>query len=683
MDFKDIRQNLLNEAKASPNLLSDMAGLENYISESYNNRSFIELLQNADDANSTKFKILKRGSLLFVANDGRPFDPQDLESLCRSASSNKVKGETIGYRGIGFKSVVGFSKEIHLLSEDLELTFSKEKTKLEIPKASKVPLIRIPHPFDNSDKELIKPFYEKLKSEGYKTIFAFTGITAEGIESEFNSLEYNSLLFLRNITKTEIFLDNLITTEIIKEPVSKSEIKVTFKTNNSNSYWLISNENKSSIAFSIQNQEITKLEPEKSLLHAFLPTEDANGLGVLINGNFSTDPSRKHLIMDSETIESIKLCSRHIVKLWKHKPLGYSEENTKLINALIPFSDPRMSQFSNNKFLKELLKQIKTVEPYFFKGIKLCPDWLNPKDFNILFKEVKNGVILDKKFYGLEGFHSFIKFLGASEVQFKEIIPKINNSKISLLGCVQLTKTLFKSIILPNDLNESELLSLKILYSEGKRKSIIDLKKDSGKLDDSFISLLLENGLTEFDINQILRKYIPNSLSQVQDSEKTHNTIPDSEISSDQNQNPVSNWFRKATKPSKPSIQPGKKRWRTAEKQTLEILNANGFQLQDVSKQNIGCDLEGIDPDGSEIQIEIKSITLPGQKFRLTNNEIAVAQDKQKSFFVAIVRQVEDTFEIALVSDPVNNLALNRQCLQWVWECESYEYNPMIFEIES
>lgn len=43
----------------------------------------------------------------------------------------------------------------------------------------------------------------------------------------------------------------------------------------------------------------------------------------------------------------------------------------------------------------------------------------------------------------------------------------------------------------------------------------------------------------------------------------------------------------------------------------------------------------------NEIQIEVKSITLHGQKFRLTNNEIAVAQIKQKSF-VAIVRQTDE-----------------------------------------
>lgn len=73
---------------------------------------------------------------------------------------------------------------------------------------------------------------------------------------------------------------------------------------------------------------------------------------------------------------------------------------------------------------------------------------------------------------------------------------------------------------------------------------------------------------------------------------------------------------------------------------------------------------------------------MPGQKFRLTNNEIAVAQVKQKSFFVAIVRQTDEFLEIALISDPVNNLSLNRQCVQWIWECESYDYKPLKFELK-
>jgi len=682
MKFEEVRYNLLEEAKSSPNLLSDLAGLENYISESYHNRSFIELLQNADDVKATKFKIIKENDFLYVANNGRIFSQQDFESLCRSASSQKVRGETIGYRGIGFKSVVSFSKEIHLLSGDLEISFSKERTKFEIPEATRVPLIRIPHSLLDSDKKVIESTYHILKSEGYTSIFVFTGVTANAIESEFNSFEYNSLLFLRNIVETEISLRGIVKTKITKNHISDSEVKITFDTNNSSSNWFISKGLESSIAFSMKDDIITKLSPEESLLHAFLPTEDTNGLGVLINGNFSTDPSRRHLIYDSETISITKFCSKHIVKLLENNLESNYSESTNFINALIPSFDPRMIQFMKNSFAKILIEEIKKTDSKFLKELKLCPNWLNPKDFLLLLNSTEN--VVNNSLNELEGFNAFIKYLGASEFQFDELIPNINNSDLSILGCVQLTKYLFKLILSHTNIKESEVLSLKILLSNGQRKSMDELKEHPAPIDESFISLLYENGLTEFDIKQVLKKFLPSksmeSLLVTNTFEKQTAEQPQTfELPKDSNS--IINWFNKSKETTNDLIKPSIKRWRSAEEQTLGLLNLNGFDLKDVSKQNIGYDLEGFDPDKNEIQIEIKSITLPGQKFKMTNNEIAVAQEKQKSFYLAIVRQYEDTFEIALIPDPVNNLVLNRQCVQWIWECENYEYKPMKFEI--
>jgi hypothetical protein len=675
--LEEVRQNLLKEAIASPNLLSDLTGLENYIAESYNNRSFIELLQNADDAKASKFKIVKKSDLLFVANNGRIFNQGDLESLCRSASSNKYRGETIGYRGIGFKSVVGFAKEIYLFSGEIELTFSKELTKKEIPQAERVPLIRIPHRLSEFDENRFSQDKAELVSEGYSTIFIFSGITASEIENEFESFKYNSLLFLRNIEKTEITLKDTTITEILKTKISDSQFKSTFNSNNEITNWLIYFENQMAIAFSIVDNEIKKISKEDSLVHAFLPTEEITGLGVLINGNFSTDPSRRHLIFDAETKESIKQSSFQIVKLIKHCINNNDKNSIGIINASVPYSDSRMLQFGKNSFAKCLLDEMKLVDIEFFRGLKLPPTWLNHNDY---LKLIPNTAIsLNNQHFGIEGFVPLLKYLGACETNFDEIKNTINNSDISVLGCVQITQFLFKSILIFSIIKESEILKLKILLSGGVRKSISELDEKS-RLDDSFVSLLLENGLTEFDIKQVLKKF---SLTISLESEK--DTYEQSNIILDTNENggSVGDWFNNSSKQGNYiTSQTAVKKWRSAEEQTLEVLNMNGFKLEDVSKQNIGFDLSGTDPNGNEIQIEVKSITLPGQKFRLTNNEIAVAQVKQKSFFVAIVRQTDDFLEIALVSDPVNNLLLNRQCVQWIWECESYEYKPLKFKIE-
>lgn len=669
MNFEKIRNELLNEAKASPNLLSDLAGLEIYIAESYHNRSFIELLQNADDASATKFKIVKNGELLFVANNGRKFNQNDLESLCRSASSNKSRNESIGYRGIGFKSVVGFTNEIHIISDELEFTFSKNKTQSEIPNAKRVPLIRIPHLLTNEDKALIKPIQSSLQSEGYSTIFVFAGVISHEIESEFTSFDYNSLIFLRNVTETEITFESKVFVKIIKEKLSDSDVNLTFNSNGTISDWYISKYENSNIAFSIRNDKIIKLGQLESFVHVFLPTEDCNGLGVLINGDFSTEPSRRHLIIDDETIEAIKKCSRHIMQLLEKNLKIFSNKNYNIINALIPYSDPRMYNFKRYSFEKLLVEELKKQDSTFFKSMKLCPNWLNSTDFSLLI----NSTNINSRFFDLDGFISFAKYLGAREIELKDILTNVNECDLSFLGCVQLTKYIFKSIITFTGINEKEIIDLKILHCKGQRISLREYNSNSSQLDESFISLLLENGLTEFDIRQVLKKISPNAI--------TNFKIPTAVIPNKDKTDLVKEWFSSSKETSNQQIKESIRRWRSAEETTLEILNLNGFKLEDVSKQNLGFDLCGLDPKGNEIQIEIKSITLPGQKFKMTNNEIAVAQEKQKSFFIALARQTQDSFEVALICDPINNLSFNRQCVQWIWECENYEYKPLKFGI--
>ena len=91
--------------------------------------------------------------------------------------------------------------------------------------------------------------------------------------------------------------------------------------------------------------------------------------------------------------------------------------------------------------------------------------------------------------------------------------------------------------------------------------------------------------------------------------------------------------------------------------------------------------MEGLDPNGNNIFIEIKSVDYAGQKFRMTNNEFASAQYKQDSFYIAIVLQRKDYIEISLIKNPVKNLKMTRVCVQWVWECPEYNYRPMIFKL--
>lgn len=99
------------------------ARAERLLGREYHGRFLTELLQNAADASRGAEKVSGRsrvevqiteGPALLVANQGAPMSTEvAIESLGHIGASTKAEGETIGYKGIGFKSVL----ELTLTSE--------------------------------------------------------------------------------------------------------------------------------------------------------------------------------------------------------------------------------------------------------------------------------------------------------------------------------------------------------------------------------------------------------------------------------------------------------------------------------------------------------------------------------------------------------------------------------------
>ena len=67
-------------------------------------RYIYELLQNAEDAGAREFKIYISKERAKIIHNGRPFTEDDVRNICY-ADSKKDPCETIGYLGVGFRSV--------------------------------------------------------------------------------------------------------------------------------------------------------------------------------------------------------------------------------------------------------------------------------------------------------------------------------------------------------------------------------------------------------------------------------------------------------------------------------------------------------------------------------------------------------------------------------------------------
>ncbi|MGI8483734.1 MAG: DUF3883 domain-containing protein [Thermomicrobiales bacterium] len=110
-----------------------------------------------------------------------------------------------------------------------------------------------------------------------------------------------------------------------------------------------------------------------------------------------------------------------------------------------------------------------------------------------------------------------------------------------------------------------------------------------------------------------------------------------------------------------------------------EILALQGWSVEDVSRQNIGYDIEGRRPDGTAVYVEVKSLDRPQQPFVLTPNEEGVARLKGSAYLLALVRQTQTHLEVGFIADPIKALPFVRQCRQWLWECSEYEVTPEIY----
>lgn len=683
-ELSKLREALIAEAKSSPMLLSDLAGLEAYVSESYNSRSFIELLQNADDANATKFYVKRSGDYLFVANNGRPFNIKDLESLCRSASSNKIRGTSIGYRGIGFKSVVSFAKEVHLVSGDFEITFSKGLSKKLIPQAAKVPLIRIPHELDRSIRNELSDEIKKIQDEGFKTIFIFSGVVANQIDEEYTSFASTTLLFLHNIQVIKIDLSKKVTANIALINENEKGRYLRVSTTDAISNWFVCSDSNCSIAFSMNNGKVSRLSKSEAIIHAFLPTEDSCGLGVVVNGDFSTDPSRRHLIMDETTIKVISKLANLYASLLKY---ALANNDKEVVDALMPYFDLKLIQLMKQSFEKEFAKNIKDAFGKELSNIKLAPSWLNAEDFAKIM-DASNIPYIAPECSEILGLSDFLKYLGNKPEVVESLIKKVGKTEISVLGYAQIVAAGIKEVLMNHKL--PSLTTTDLVISGGGLCSFKEINDNEEEIDESYVQMLIDNGISENDISQFLKKIGLSKINEVQFSDEEDdddyfgNDDEEDDYDDEKSYSPtsVSQWFNDADTSTKPvANNEGIQKWRSAEENTLAALNANGFRLKDVSKQNLGFDLEGSDPNGKNIYIEVKSIDYVGQKFRMTNNEFAAAQYKPSNYYLALVYQNKDSFEISLIKDPVNRLNLTRQVVQWVWECTDYEYRPMKFSL--
>jgi len=679
MSFSEIRTSLLDEALKSPQLLSDLAGLELYISETYNARSFVELLQNADDAESKRFFVSMNDGILLVANDGTEFSEGDFYSLCRSASSNKRRGENIGYRGIGFKSVVSLSQTAHLISGEYEVTFSRELSRQAVPDANNVPIIRIPHPIDWGIKRKTERQVSALRAEGFTTFFIFDDVNNDAVHTELSNFDSSFLIFLSSISK------------VILKGTSVREIKVDRTSARGNKLVSLI-ENEKTISYSIlSHRSIVVAAPvlgnqgsasnDQCVVHSFLPTADDSGIKARVQGNISTDPSRTRVVLDEFTYEVIRDLSHFITNYLNTAsdsmiPSDAQKASADFLRAIEPTIDPRTSAFTKKDFRSELYKQLKTDSNAICKTIRRKPSWLNLDDFHKIL-EVSDLRSFPSFFVGSTNGNALLSHLNVKELSLEEVLSLIGSANLSNLGLSDICGRIIKSATFSKDISEGAVKSARLWVSNNRRVSINEIVSESLEIDDDYIRLILEKVGSPVQTKVFFERFLGKNIGDMAQATTSGSPPPRSPV-------PTKPSVIESERPAKANVSSlFVEKWRSAEETVAEIFRLKGYKVEDVSKQNVGYDYYCVNGDGDVIYLEVKKIGRENEAFTLTTNEEVVAREKGKEYAIALLRESGNVVELSLISEPLKKIKLTRQCRQWVWLCEDYPYDPELFEFKS
>ena len=134
-----------------------------------------------------------------------------------------------------------------------------------------------------------------------------------------------------------------------------------------------------------------------------------------------------------------------------------------------------------------------------------------------------------------------------------------------------------------------------------------------------------------------------------------------------------------AAKTIKKEIKPHIAKWRSAEQQCIDIEKYFGNTATDVSKQNVGYDIESTTPDGCKRYIEVKSITEDGS-FSITNNEYTAAHQYGEQYYLCLLIQSAQNTQAIYIQNPLETLKFEKRIRQWEWYCDSYSGESFIFE---
>ncbi|QXP65744.1 DUF3883 domain-containing protein [Polaribacter sp. AHE13PA] len=291
-------------------IIADYRSEKQYTAD-YDGRQILELLQNADDAQTDviHIEINTDTKILTLSNNGIPFSLDGVKSLMLANMSPKNKKEYIGNKGLGFRSILNWVTEVEVLTEEVNLKFSDSFAHKKYRTI-----------FNNSedlrnlvqkDKNLeegeipfavlaIPDIDEVTEKDGWITTVKLHYKTNEekSILKQLDAIQEETLLFLK-YTKNITILKNKEEPKVFnKSRPSENKIQVNHK------IWNIYNSGECKYdetkMYSYQIAWQDNLEDKDGVFYTYFPTNVKTHLPCLIHATFDLNASRKEINPSAE-----------------------------------------------------------------------------------------------------------------------------------------------------------------------------------------------------------------------------------------------------------------------------------------------------------------------------------------------------------------------------------------------
>lgn len=583
-----LQSTLVGEFALSRGMFTELAHIETLLAETYRDRVQYELLQNSDDAAASHVTVAvgSDGSVSWH-NNGRPFNHADAESLCRSASSSKTRGQSIGYRGIGFKSLAAVASRIEVRSGGVCFSFDRgESVHLltgtgHIADPADIPLIRIPSRIALADAPSGAEFVVTPLNSSTRVL---------------GPIDPLALLFLRHVQVLTVKRDGAEDCFTLKR---HQDHRARLTWNGNAAEFAIIHTDSSSVALPLDDTALS-MATLRGRLACFLPLDDQLGIPLVVSGDFLTDPSRTHAVVaDTSTQNCLTDTACAFASQLADPRQPWFQRAWELLTLA---EDPRSilassSNSADHVFITRLREHLSAAPLPF----AVSPIPISGRDLAEIYPSGAPAAL-----YRSENLDTARALRAAFGLPAMDVAKQISSAGPGITADTiatarQHVEELLRAVGRPPTRDE------KLLIATCAEPSTPTAPHTSA-------TPLTANPSHATEFPQVVAK------------------------------------------------------WRTAELAALNWLNGRGWQLTDVSKQNLGYDLVGLGPDGERVMLEIKRVARPDARFAMTNNEMGALQSEAGRYLLGIVIG-DDRYVRFMLLDPADKaVPRERVCRAWEWQ---------------